>query len=156
MTLLQDENQPKITAWSDAAAGDYFGFSVCLYGDTALIGARYDDDNGITNSGSVYVFTRSSVDGIFTQQSQLYASDAAADYHGYPFGMAVSLYGNTALIGAKYSSQSRAGSVYAFWISVGRTVHGTVKLKPSDGAENDYFGVSVSLRRHGVGRKRRR
>ncbi|CAL6443634.1 unnamed protein product [Bathycoccus prasinos] len=146
VTLLQDENQPKITAGSDAAAGDYFGFSVCLYGDTALIGARYDDDNGITNSGSVYVFTRASVDGILTQQSKLYASDAAANSDGYQFGMSVSLYGNTALIGAKYSSQSSAGSVYAFTrSSADGPFTEQSKLKPNDGAENDYFGVSVSL-----------
>ena len=40
---------------SDAAAGDRFGVSVSLDGNTALIGAYYDDNNG-SNSGSVYVF----------------------------------------------------------------------------------------------------
>ena len=43
---------------SDAVAGDNFGRSVSLYGDTALIGAWKDDDQG-DGSGSVYVFTRS-------------------------------------------------------------------------------------------------
>ena len=41
---------------SDGAAGDAFGCSVSLDGDTALIGAHYDDDNG-TNSGSAYLFS---------------------------------------------------------------------------------------------------
>jgi hypothetical protein len=105
---------------SDAAAGDWFGYSVCLFGDTALIGASGDDDNGKTNSGSVYVFTRSSADGTFTQQSKLYASDAVLEDR---FGASVSLYGETALIGAHYdddngSSSSgtiyNSGSVYVF------------------------------------------
>ena len=47
--------QSKLHA-SDAAAHDYFGASVSLYGDTALIRAFRDDDNDKTNSGSVYVF----------------------------------------------------------------------------------------------------
>ena len=70
--------QSKLHA-SDAAADDRFGISVSLYGDTALIGAYGDDDNGQSNSGSVYVFTRSSCGGTFTQQSKLHANDPAAD-----------------------------------------------------------------------------
>ena len=38
--------QQKLTA-SDGAASDYFGISVSIDGDTAVIGA-YDDDNGST------------------------------------------------------------------------------------------------------------
>ncbi len=41
----------KLTA-SDAAMSDQFGGSVALAGDTAIIGARFDDDAG-TSSGSV-------------------------------------------------------------------------------------------------------
>jgi hypothetical protein len=44
----------KLTA-SDAAADDLFGVSVALSGDTALVGAFLDDDDGI-NSGSAYVY----------------------------------------------------------------------------------------------------
>jgi len=36
---------------SDGAGGDNFGFSVALSGNTAVIGALFDDDNG-TDSGS--------------------------------------------------------------------------------------------------------
>ena len=69
--------QSKLHA-SDVAADDGFGRSVSLFGDTALIGSYNDDDNGISNSGSVYVFTRSSADGPFTQQSKIHASDGVA------------------------------------------------------------------------------
>ena len=47
---------------------------VSLYGNTALIGHGVDHDNK-ENSGSVYVFTRPSSDGTFTQQSKFHASD---------------------------------------------------------------------------------
>ena len=44
----------KLTA-PDGGAGDEFGLGVAIDGETVLIGARYDDDNG-TDSGSAYVF----------------------------------------------------------------------------------------------------
>ena len=47
--------QSKLHA-NDPARDGHFGRSVSLYGDTALIWARYDDDNSKSNSGSVYVF----------------------------------------------------------------------------------------------------
>jgi hypothetical protein len=49
--------QAKLTA-SDGAAGERFGCSVSVSGDTAVAGARWDDDKG-TWSGSAYVFGRS-------------------------------------------------------------------------------------------------
>ena len=88
----------------DDKPNDNFGTSVSLYGDTALIGAT--KDNPPSNSGSVYVFTRSSPDGTFEkyeEQPKLNAgSDAgASDF----FGHSVSLYGDTALIGAYLESR---------------------------------------------------
>ena len=40
---------------SDGAEFDFFGVLVSVSGDTAVIGAWRDDDNG-SDSGSVYVF----------------------------------------------------------------------------------------------------
>jgi len=55
---VRDPSNPveitKFTA-SDAAAGDGFGIAVGISGNTAIVGAYYDDDNG-TNSGSAYIF----------------------------------------------------------------------------------------------------
>ena len=44
----------KLTA-SDAAAGDQFGRSVAISGDTKFVGANQDDDNAV-DSGSAYLF----------------------------------------------------------------------------------------------------
>jgi hypothetical protein len=46
--------QQKLTA-SDGASTDFFGHSVSISGDTAIVGADGNDDKGI-NSGSAYVF----------------------------------------------------------------------------------------------------
>ena len=64
----------KLTA-SDGAAGDQFGFSVSLSGDRALVGARFDDDNG-SDSGSAYVFDFNGT--AWSETAKLTASDGAA------------------------------------------------------------------------------
>ena len=45
----------KITA-TDGAANDWFGFSVSISGDYAIVGAWRDDDNGF-GSGSAYLYS---------------------------------------------------------------------------------------------------
>ena len=127
---------------SDGAASDYFGYSVSLDGDTALIGAYDDDDNG-DDSGSAYVFTRTGT--TWTQQAKLLASDGAAGDH---FGSSVSLSGDTALIGAIGDDDNGvdSGSAYVF-TRTGTTWTQQAKLLASDGAAEDYFGCSVSLDR---------
>jgi len=129
--------QVKLLA-SDGAANDLFGNSVSLDGDTALIGAPYDDDNG-DKSGSVYVFTRTG--GLWTQEVKLLATD---DSTGATFGRSVSLYGNTAFIGADYYDYHGNGAAYVF-TRTGTTWTQQAKLLASDGALGDYFGFSVSL-----------
>ena len=104
------------TAWlqeeklvpSDGAFRDRFGLSVSLDGDRALIGAYLDDDRG-TDSGSVYVFGRSS--SIWSQGLKLTASDGGP---GDQFGFSVSLDGNNALIGSYLDDEGggNAGAVY--------------------------------------------
>ncbi|WP_282416490.1 hypothetical protein [Polyangium sp. 15x6] len=131
--------QAKLLA-SDGTAVDYFGLSVALSGDTALVGAPHDDDQG-TDSGSAYVFVRSGA--TWTQQAKVLASDGAgADYFGY----SVALSGDTALVGAYNDADkgTSSGSVYAFERS-GATWTQQTKLLASDGAEGDYFGHSVAL-----------
>jgi len=96
----------KLTA-SDGNTDDYFGWSVSISGDYAIIGARQDDDMG-SNSGSAYIFKR--IGASWVEQQKLLASDgAASDYFGY----SVSISGNKAIAGA-YNDVSAAGSAYAF------------------------------------------
>ncbi len=90
----------KLTA-SDRAVEDYFGFSVSVYGDYALVGAYWEDhdtagNNALPDAGSAYIFERNS-NGIWTEVQKLTAPNRAAqDY----FWFSVSLSGNHALIGA--------------------------------------------------------
>jgi len=47
--------QQKLTA-SDMAAGDRFGQSVSIDGDTAIVGAAFASPGGVNNAGAAYVF----------------------------------------------------------------------------------------------------
>ena len=131
--------QAKLTA-SDAAAGDTFGYSVSISGDTALVGAPTDDDGG-ADSGSTYVFVRNGT--TWTQQAKLTASDAAT---GDEFGTSVSLDGDTALVGAKRDNAKGvfSGSAYVF-VRSGTTWTQQTKLIADDGGAGDKFGFSVSI-----------
>jgi hypothetical protein len=125
---------------SDGAPYDEFGNSVSISGDTALIGAWWDDDNG-DYSGSAYVFVRWG--STWVQQAKLHSSDNA---EGDNFGNSVSLDGNIALIGAWGNDDNgdRSGSAYVFTRN-GTTWTQQQKLFPSNGAALDYFGLSVSI-----------
>ena len=55
--------QAKLTA-SDAAADDLFGYSVAVSGDTAVVGANFDDTAAGTDAGSAYVFAFATCAGV--------------------------------------------------------------------------------------------
>src|SRR4051812_45389779 len=136
----------KIVA-SDAAEHDNFGDSVALSGDTAVVGAAWDDHAGGINAGSAYVFVRSGPPGneVWTEQAKLTASDAAANDR---FGTSVALSGDTAVIGANSASwsvsQPDAGSVYIF-VRVGGVWTQQAKLTNPDPAVDQEFGDTVAL-----------
>ena len=136
-------DEQKITA-SDGAAYDEFGFSVSVDGNTLVVGASLDDDRG-TDSGSVYVYTRSSADESFAFQQKITAYDGAASDE---FGQSVSVDGNTLVVGAFFDDDfgSTSGSVYVYTRSSADELFGDVqKITASDGAASDNFGFSVSV-----------
>jgi hypothetical protein len=128
--------QAKLLA-SDGTTGDYFGYSVSLSGDTAVISAPLDNDNG-NASGSAYVFTRTG--NTWTQQAKLFAADGDV---GDNFGIRVSLADETAIIGASADDDIR-GSAYVFTRN-DTTWTQQAKLVASDGQSDDFFGWFISL-----------
>ena len=129
----------KLTA-NDEASSDGFGWGVSISGNYAIVGSRWDDDNG-ENSGSAYIYER--IDGIWTQTEKLTASDGAADDD---FGFSVSISGNNAIVGAQSDDDNgeNSGSAYIFERSDG-TWPQTAKLTASDGGIRNSFGIGVSI-----------
>jgi len=99
----------KIVA-SDGADFDWFGISVSISGDYALVGASKDDDNG-SDSGSAYIFKRSGTS--WAEEAKLTASDGVS---GDEFGYSVSISGDYAIVGAFRDDDNglSSGSAYIF------------------------------------------
>jgi len=121
----------------------FFGFSVSISGDQAIVGFFGDDDNG-GNSGSALIFEK--LAGTWIQVAKLTASDGVM---GDQFGESVSISGDQAVVGAKFndlsgSISSNFGSAYIFVKGDG-TWPQSLKLTASDGAAQDRFGNSVSI-----------
>ena len=123
----------KLTA-SDGVAGDLFGHSVAVDGDTAVVGA-YEDES---EKGAAYVLAKDS-SGAWSQVAKLTASDGEA---GDIFGWSVAVDWDTVVVGARYDD-----SAYVFtkpgtgWA----TATETAKLTASDGVVGDWFGQSVAV-----------
>jgi hypothetical protein len=133
--------QQKLVA-ADGAAGDQFGVSVALDGQTALVGAHLANMGGNTEQGAAYVFTQSGTD--WSQQQKLVAADGAA---GDLFGISVALDGETVLVGAilaNVGGNINQGAAYVFRRS-GTDWSQQQKLVATDGAAGDRFGYSVAL-----------
>ena len=149
---------------SNTGAGDSFGFSVSLSGNTLVVGAYREasnatgidgnqTDNSATESGAVYVFTRTGT--TWAQQAYVKASNTDADD---VFGYSVSVSGDTLAVGALYESSaatgiggnqadnsaSSSGAVYVF-TRTGTTWSQQAYLKASNTDVNDHFGDVVSL-----------
>jgi 6-phosphogluconolactonase (cycloisomerase 2 family) len=130
----------KLTA-SDGAVSDYFGSSVAISGDRAIVGAYGDDDKG-ASSGSAYIFEEES--GVWKQVAKLTASDGAvSDY----FGSSVAISGDRAIVGA-YGDDDKgyeSGSAYIFEKDSSEHWQQVDKLMAPDGYTMDYFGYSVAI-----------
>ena len=133
--------QTKITA-SDGAAGDLFGISVAIDGNTILVGADLHDEKA-ENAGAVYVYVLD--DNNWKQEAKLMASDGGKTDI---FGVRVALSGNTALVSARRDDTEElgidAGSAYIF-VRDGSTWTQQVKLTSPDGQADDRFGRGVAL-----------
>ena len=132
--------QARLTA-SDREAGDNLGYSVSISGDTAVIGAMGDAENG-PNAGAAYVFVRNGSEWV--EQAKLTAADGT---QGDRFGWRVAISEDTIFVGAVEADDLSGGSgaVYVFARDDGTWIQ-TQKLTPGDDAASDNFGRSISLR----------
>lgn len=136
LTVTDSSTLPvqEVTA-SDGTGGDEFGISAVVEGDTALVGAAYEN----SGQGAVYVFTESN--GVWSEAQKLTASDGAANDW---FGQSVALDGDTAVIGAPQYLNVGNGAAYVFTRS-GTSWNFVQKLTADDGVARDQFGISVAV-----------
>lgn len=103
---------------SNTEANDQFGWSVAVSGNTAVVGARFEDsgvpginqgpaqeaNNASAAAGAAYVFVRNS--GVWTFQAYL---KPAVTQAGANFGATVAISGNTIAVGAPGDNSSTTG-----------------------------------------------
>ncbi|MCO6480481.1 MAG: PKD domain-containing protein, partial [Phaeodactylibacter sp.] len=135
----------KLTA-SDGQAGDWFGYSVDISGDNAIVSAYYDDDGG-SDAGAAYIFNKDKGgSNNWGQVKKLVAADAQANDRG---GLSVAISGEYAVLSAHTETQggSNAGAAYIFKQDQGGVNNwGEIKkLLASDAQPGDLFGSDLSI-----------
>lgn len=156
----------------NVGAGDNFGSSVAIHGDTMVVGAPGEgsNQNFITNgagasannsmisSGAVYVFTRNA-SGDWSQQAYIKAPNPDA---GDNFGRSVDINGDTLVVGAKFEASPQstitngatasgangvtaAGAAYVFTRNASGDWSQQAYLKPSNTSAGQLFGSKVVI-----------
>lgn len=126
--------------------GSWFGFSVAMQGDNAIIGAPHDDVGGNNGQGSAHVFVRLGSD--WSHQGTLSEFNGAAND---TFGESVAIYGDWAAVGAPAYGNAvdeDKGAVFIFRRTAGIWNSGSLLFLPALGITsnpNDRFGGSVCL-----------
>ncbi|QDV07749.1 hypothetical protein Poly30_32810 [Planctomycetes bacterium Poly30] len=126
---------------SDIVADEAFGQDVSIEAGTVFVAAAGDDPNG-PRSGAVYVFSGSG--STWTETYRLFPPDGEA---GEFFGVAIDTEGDTLVVGALFDDDggTSVGSAYVYDNSGFAGWSLSQKLQASDGAPNDFFGVSVAV-----------
>jgi hypothetical protein len=132
---------------SDAAASDYFGYSVSVSsdGNTVAVGAYMDDDMG-SGSGSVYVYRWN---GSTWVEKKLTASDGLAG-DGLGNSVSVSADGKTIAVGTPWNDVSGTDSGAAYVFRWNGSTWVETKLSAGDGSGNDRFGHRVAVSADGA------
>ncbi|MBK7705877.1 MAG: hypothetical protein IPJ30_08875 [Acidobacteria bacterium] len=131
---------------SDGAAGDNFGWSVAIDGNTAVVGAYLDDESVYTNCGSAYAYLRTG--STWAEESRMVSSERTSNSQ---MGYSVGISGDTVIIGARLAQSSTSspdfGSAYIFTPVAGTPriwTQRSILTAPQRGA-GDQFGFSVGV-----------
>jgi hypothetical protein len=133
--------QQKLTA-PDGAAGEFFGRSVGISGESVVVGAPGDTVGPNTDQGSAYVFVRTGT--AWSEQQKLIASNGAARDR---FAFSVAISGETIVVGTFHPDAMiniQRGSAYVF-VRTGAVWSQQQILTASDGIGGDDFGQSVAI-----------
>ncbi len=124
------------------AAEDWFGTSVAISGDYAIVGSVCCE----SDKGAVFVFKRVGPGNVWSREAKLTAPDGGTDHY---FGSAVDINVFYAVVGAEAAngSEDGSGAAYVFtkpgaaWYDMTLSA----KLTFSGGSAGDHFGCSVAM-----------
>lgn len=124
----------------DASEADEFGKTVDIYQDY-IVSCSYLDDDGGTNSGSVYIYKWNGES--WEHNNKINASDPEPYSQ---FGLALDLFKDKLIVGSpfKNSCGSNCGAAYIYEL-VNEKWEETAILIPDDLNERDEFGIYVKI-----------
>ncbi len=127
-----------LTAY-DKTENDYFGFSVGISHDHAVVGAFGDDDYGEL-SGAAYIFQHTS-QGWLESQKLISDTPMTGDF----FGQRVAISGQIILVGSFFEySKNTTGTTYMFQHD-GYSWKQASKINGEVGNKSDYFGWDMAI-----------
>jgi FG-GAP repeat len=127
---------------SDGEVGDYFGGSVAIDGNYAVVGAENDNIGNNIKQGSAYIFFFNGT--AWVEQAKLTAADGNDNDN---FGRSVSISGSYVVVGAENDDVGidvNEGSAYVFF-RTGTSWTQQAKITATNGVADDFFGNSVSI-----------
>lgn len=132
-----------------------FGYSIAIFGSTAIVGAPEEGCRGQTwggenfRSGAAYIFTRA-FNGWSSTPATLLPADGSRDGR---FGHSVALFDTVAVVGAPLNDDSLggiggidAGAAYVFTRAPAGTWSQPTKLLAKDGTIGSQLGFSTAVR----------
>lgn len=129
----------------DLQVGDYFGLSVSLAGNHAIIGApAYGNES---HAGAAYIFAYEEASNTWKQEAKLDAGDM--DHRGR-YGHSVLVYESYAVVGIPGDNQG-TGSV-SLYMRDGESGSWEMggKMVPFDGSPGTQFGMSLGINDNGL------
>lgn len=144
----------KLTAF-DHEPSDYFGWSVDINGDHAIVGAWSESMGGeaVISAGAAYVYKKDAGTGLFNHADKLMAPlDDAQTGDNFGWSVGIGANGEYAVVGAYHDNanqdsvdKNNTGAAYIFKNNGDDTYTQTTKLTASDTVADDLFGSAVSI-----------
>ncbi|PIQ08839.1 MAG: hypothetical protein COW71_09685 [Ignavibacteriales bacterium CG18_big_fil_WC_8_21_14_2_50_31_20] len=139
------EQKQKLVAF-DRYIDDYYGQSVDINGNYAIVGAPFEEEpNGIgstENSGSVYIYKFNATSQLFEFEQKIVSTNKGA---GDQFGTSISISETNLLVGKPHDWNGSTFYGRAELFQKGTTWTHLQYLQSNETAEDDNFGYSVSI-----------
>jgi hypothetical protein len=123
-------------------AGDYFGESVAVSGNYAIVGAKWVSDTA-DQSGKAYIFDVTTGALLHTLDNPNPYGTSSQDSFGYKVCMS----GNYAVVGAINEDDvgANSGIAYIYNVTTGALLHTLYDPNPYGTSTNDAFGESIDM-----------
>ena len=128
----------------DTSVTDYFGYSVAISNNYAIVSAPNEDEAGGSASGKAYIFNVSTGALVHTLDNPNAYGTSAVDR----FGHSVAISGDRAIVGTFQEDDaggSNSGKAYIFNVSTGVLVHTLDNPNAYGTSAEDFFGRSVAI-----------